>query len=135
MQDLKFRVWDNKYQYFNYKVLIGNTVAQDHNYTAHAMWIDPAKVDYPCEPHWCNFDEGFDGAIEQYIGRPDRHGQDIYEGDRVKIYDHLLNRIFTGVVEFADCSFCISDDGYRQYRMMDYQIEVIGNIHEDLKPE
>lgn len=79
---LKFRAWDKKYKYMNYKVLIGNIEPDaGENWTAHAMYIYPDKVDYKCEPHWTNIDQDSIVEFMQCIGSKDKNGKDIFEGD------------------------------------------------------
>ena len=70
-------------------------------------------------------------TVGQYIGRHDINGKEIYEGDTVKAKDSYTGREFTGNVEFRDCSFCIVDDCVSNYRWMDYEVEVIGNVWEN----
>ena len=45
-RDLKFRAWDEKYKYMNYKVVIGNQSETGYYYTCHSMWVLPENVDY-----------------------------------------------------------------------------------------
>jgi uncharacterized phage protein (TIGR01671 family) len=149
MRGIKFRAWDKKYKYMNYKVVVGNTDENDENYTAHAMWIDPKKVDYECEPHWCNFDES-GASFMQYTGLKDKNGIEIYEGDIVR-FKHdtsfrgggFSRKQFKAAVIYeasegiggAKFSTRFKDDlGDPSRRDIDRysneEIEVIGNIHQ-----
>ena len=138
MREIKFRGWDSKYSYMNYKVLVGNLDDQDDNYTAHAAWIDPFKVDYDCEPHWCNFDEHSSLILMQYTGLKDKNGKEIFEGDilEFKIYDFNLNRngwTVRGQVKFACGQFvAFNIEGLCEVLAHGTShMEVIGNIHEN----
>lgn len=130
-REIKFRAWDDTYKYMNYKVLVGiygnwEKVKNDKNYTACAMWIEPDKVDYKCEPHWAHFEPYHkDIHLMQYTGLKDKNGVEIYEGDLILIGE---KRRKVEVI-FKDGSFgylyngvCVSF----QYQSP----EVIGNIYE-----
>ena len=84
-------------------------------------------------------DETLDGkwlytwdALEQFTGINDKHCVEVYEGDILEVHDAKLDITFRGVVEYADGSFCIRDTtGNRHFRWQDYELERIGNIHEN----
>lgn len=71
-------------------------------------------------------------TVSQYTGLTDKNGKRIFEGDIVKGEDALLRDIeIFGYVCFKDGSFVISDDLITHYRWIDYEVEVIGNIHDN----
>ena len=72
-------------------------------------------------------------TVGQYIGRQDIRGCDVYEGDNVQISDGYDGTSGFGTVGFSDSSFRVNEGGITYYRWMDYDVEVIGNIHEAAK--
>ena len=71
-------------------------------------------------------------TVGQYTGLKDLHGTRIFESDIVKVYDVYCNETVVGVVEFCDGSFHIYDKDFTSYdRWMYYEVEVIGNIHDN----
>ena len=75
-------------------------------------------------------------TVGQYTGLKDKDGKEIYEGDIITGRDALLagfsqkDNIY-GVVDYADGSFVIKGDLLTHYRWLDYNAEVIGNIHDN----
>lgn len=79
-----------------------------------------------------SFIEIYTNTIGQFIGFSDINDKEIYEGDILRCEDtYDLVRDFVGVVDFADASFRISNNGFTYYRWQDYRVEVIGNIYEN----
>ncbi len=76
-------------------------------------------------------------TVGQFTGLHDINGKRIFEGDIVKVHDAYKqhsepNHEFTGVVEFDNASFLINqDDCVKHYRWMDYECEVVSNIHDN----
>ena len=70
-------------------------------------------------------------TVGQYTGRNDKNGVKVFEDDIVKCHDTLKDRTFVGVVGYDSCSFMICDGGTSHYRWDDYDVEVIGNIHDN----
>ena len=140
-REIKFRAWNSKYQYMNYKVMVGNLNTDDENWTAHSAWIEPEKVDYDCEPHWCNIDQYSNYTFMQYTGLKDKNGQEIYEGDVIKMIALYNDHHQKGAVDYASIyfshgQFCIALDGYKIGTplfnvKLSSSVEVIGNIHQE----
>lgn len=81
-------------------------------------------------------------TIGQYTGLT-ANGTKIFEGDIVKGKDNLERNLeVSGYIDHKNGSFVIVGDLMTHYRWLDYELEVIGNIHDNpellrqsLKPE
>lgn len=138
-REIKFRIWDNKYKYMNYKVLVGiygdwEKVKDDKNYTACAMWIEPDKVDYKCEPHWTHFEPYHkDIHLMQYTGLKDKNGVEVYEGDKVMFDREWTKPNEIGVITWNKDTASFQIKGHIPSSSMKHldRMKVIGNIYEN----
>ena len=85
-----------------------------------------------CSGYYNTHFEVIPETVGQYVGLDDKNGKGVFEGDIVKVYDVYCNETVVGVVEFCDGSFRIYDKDFTSYdRWMYYEVEVIGNIHDN----
>lgn len=75
-------------------------------------------------------------TVGQFTGLTDTNGVKIFEGDIVHVHDCLLKpsapyHEFDGVIEHKNGSFVIVGELITHYRWLDYDVTVLGNIHDN----
>ena len=109
--------------------------------------------DHACICPWkegmCKYDTGFypihvdSETVGQFTELTDKNGAKIFEGDIVHVLgnqqvEDWKNVNYIGSVAFLDAGFCVidgtvEDHAFRRYQLprLDFDLEVIGNIHDN----
>jgi hypothetical protein len=97
-RELKFKAWDKKSKVFIKSSLVNNMI----------LPVVGTRYGFRLKSRF---------LLLQYIGKKDKNGKEIYDGDT----DGRGN-----VVEFGDGSFCLNGD-----RLIHSSFEIAGNIYEN----
>lgn len=141
MREIKFRVWDEKCKKMFYSDFDKNTHKESNNYRFNFYEngclifeiYDFNVVDGVVHEDWITLDN-----VMQYTGLKDKNGQEIYEGDILKLQDRLVRVVWlkggatfdTKFIKYTKdiehrMGFC-EVDNYSWHRY-----EVVGNIYEN----
>lgn len=129
MRPIKFRAWIPK----NKKMFYGRDIDLFHSKEGISGRVKPiVSADYDCNVQ-----------IMQFTGLKDKNGVEIYEGDIITYYDHILKRNF-GLVDYCNITFSyvirikaiISEFDIPLSILSnnvdhDYNYSIIGNIYEN----
>lgn len=115
MRTLKFRAWDKAEK----KML----------FDADPFVIDVWGSNEPllADPH-----KRENCIFEQYIGLKDKNDKEIYEGDILR-WANSTGREITAPVVWNTRAWCWTAGDYMLGGLLEFDLEVVGNIHEDLK--
>lgn len=119
MRSLKFRAWDSERNTYDHEELL---LAPNGDILA-SRWQEL------CEPE-------SEYIIEQYTGLKDKNGEEIYEGDIIRIcrsYGYgFLPKGAVAVVFYDENECCYKLEKQGEFRLTSKKmVEVIGNIHEN----
>lgn len=128
MIETKFRAWDGEKMIFR--------GLHDRNWYTDEKSGKAVKGTHPSDTHFL--------TVMQFIGVKGYNDECIYDGDKVKGRYYVQRSLnpdsapqiidFYGVVDFAEgCYYVKGDNGQCvfSFNYQDYEIEVIGNIHEN----
>ena len=120
MREILFRAWSEKEKCYRHNVGIYNGHAVRYGY------------------QWYSLDNDvFDSNPEQFTGLVDRNGKKIFEGDIVHVDNY--DEGWDSTVEFRGGAFAVDVESceydYTAIGWVEYEMEIISNIHEQMEVE
>ena len=132
MREIKFRVWDKLERPWDKEF----KKEMIYDIAGIEFWLDCIRIVDEGQHYYLKFKYT---EIMQYTGLIDKNEKEIYEGDIIRLKHHIDKRInVVGKVVFLSeqASFGIIDNlgqEYPLFRNTTEQIEIIGNIYENLE--
>ena len=121
----KFRAWDILQKEMNYKIMVGNCDTDDENWTCPIIWIEEKK-------RWLHFDDDYK-YIMQSTGLKDKNGQEIFEGDIVKMSKDVYSEpTYYEVVRHRGGAYRLESKQHGcELWLRHTDCEVVGNVYEN----
>lgn len=105
MREIKFRAWD------------GKEMVYSENPPAFSFW------------KYIDYDSGCLKTLMQYAGLKDKHGKEVYEGDKIRLQRCIGDSECEATVEFDGAMF--RDSYWHEPIYIHRSLEVVGNIYEN----
>lgn len=120
----RYRAWDTLRKEMNYKIMVGNCDTNDENWTCPIIWIEKRK-------EWLHFDDY--ECIMQSTGLKDKNGQEIFEGDIVKMSKDVYSEpTYYEVVRHRGGAYRLESKQHGcELWLRHADCEVVGNVYEN----
>lgn len=129
-REIKFRAWLIKEKKM---IPVDGIDSEGRRILVHDLWFEK-KV--KSSIYFIGKDGYKDYELMQYIGRKDKNGKEIYEGDILGciVGDRRFPFITVNYGEMTSCDCCMDNDtgiGFSFERREPNELEIIGNIYEN----
>ena len=105
---------------------------KDNGEWVYGYYVSAAARECILQSLGCLWNDVIPDTVGQYTGLTDKNGKKIFEDDIVCGTD-AIKRGFEvyGYIDHKNGSFVIVGDVMTHYRWLDYNVEIIGNIHDN----